>query len=78
MLASKRIDVLEKSWFAPSKFQILTPIPGETLLTGIMGYLAPLLYLPGRMKLEGSLFQAPDVSPFSPGEYDNPPASVTQ
>ncbi len=76
LLASKRIDVLEKSWFKPEAFQMFSPIPGETIRTAVLGFLAPLLILPGRFKRDASLFQAAEAAPFLTGEFSNPPTAI--
>jgi len=76
LLASKRIDVLEKSWFKPESFQMWNAMPGETLLTAVLGFLASVLLLPGRTKRVGALFQPTDPSEFTTGFYNNPQAST--
>lgn len=72
LLASDKTDVLEESWFKPEAFQCLTRLPGETVRVTVLGYLAPLLRLPGSMPVTPALAQACDRSPFVPGQFDDP------
>lgn len=70
LVSSKSIDVLSTSWFAPEKFQLFSPIPGETVRVTTMGFLAPLLRSMSEMLVSPTIYQPIDATPFVPGEYD--------
>ena len=70
LVSSKTVDVLSTSWFAPEKFQLFSPIPGETVRVTTMGFLAPLLRSQSEMLVSPVLFQPVDATPFVPAEYD--------
>lgn len=74
LVQSDKVDVLETTYMKPSALQILTGIPGETLKTTVVGFLSPILRLPGSRLVSGTLAQAPDASPYLPGQFDAPGA----
>lgn len=70
MVSADKFDVLETDYFAPSGFQAITMIPGETLRVTVLGFLAPLLRLPNQMRTQGLYVGPVDHSPFFPGEFN--------
>jgi hypothetical protein len=69
-IQTKTIDVLTTTWFKPERFQILSPIPGETVRVTIMGFLAPLLRNLGPQRTEPAVYIPVDTSPYIPGQFD--------